>query len=485
MTLYLLKRSQLFMATVLIALLGFSFSLPGQEPPKPAQEQEEEAKEGGEKKKEAEEPAEEKDEDAEEPEESPYLAIVGGDVYTVTGGVVHGGTVLVKEDRILKVGKNISVPEGARTIDATGMHVYPGLVALNSSGIHTGGSKPEDSFRPYNLTLDLALAGGITSAQANGSVAKLTRGTLDGMFVREKVWLSLSYSTTAPSSRRRMRNEFLACRNYLREMDRYQAAKARGEEDLKEPDASKLNKGYLQLLQGQAQARFNANTVKDLMTVCEFLEEFPMKAVVFGAQEAWIVAPRLGRTGARVVVNPRSKRLSNQSLSRPSGWSIENARVLHDAGVEVAVLPSQTYISTGGITGRDLMTLPLEATFAIRGGLPQEQALRSITLIPAKVLGIGHRVGSIEAGKDADLIVTDGDLFDYRTFVQWTVVNGQVVYDKQEAPYFAHIRPRPEPTPQEVMDSIRKAAKKEEGDAEEEEGAEKPPDAPEKESGSK
>ncbi len=83
--------------------------------------------------------------------------------------------------------------------------------------------------------------------------------------------------------------------------------------------------------------------------------------------------------------------------------------------------------------------------------------MRAVTLDAAKILGLEDRVGSIEAGKDADLIICDGDLFHYRTFVQWSVVNGKVVYDKQTAPYFAHIRPRQANSLEEVLEEIERA----------------------------
>ena len=88
------------------------------------------------------------------------------------------------------------------------------------------------------------------------------------------------------------------------------------------------------------------------------------------------------------------------------------------------------------------MHLPIEVGFAIRGGLPEDAGLASVTTVPARLLGVSHRVGTLEVGKDCDLIVTDGDLLHYQTFVQYTVVDGDLVYDKQDELYFAHIRPR-------------------------------------------
>jgi adenine deaminase len=87
--------------------------------------------------------------------------------------------------------------------------------------------------------------------------------------------------------------------------------------------------------------------------------------------------------------------------------------------------------------------LTIEAGFAVRGGLPAKAALEAITIVPARMMGISHRVGSLEVGKDFDLLVTDGDLLHYATYVQWAYVDGRMAYDKEKELYYAHIRPRP------------------------------------------
>jgi hypothetical protein len=113
----------------------------------------------------------------------------------------------------------------------------------------------------------------------------------------------------------------------------------------------------------------------------------------------------------------------------------------------VAVVPASQGVDLGGIVGRDIMALPIEADFAVRGGLSEDAALASITSVPARILGINHRVGTLQVGKDCDLIVTDGDILHYETFVQYAVVDGKQVYDKEKELFFAHIRPRPVPEP--------------------------------------
>ncbi len=426
-------------------------SLPFQEPP--TGEEAEEAAPAAEEPAEA--PAEEA---AESAEESPWLAVVGGDVHTVTRGVIPEGTVLCRDGRIVAVGRDVRIPEGARVLRVDGMQVYPGLVAADSRGFVRGrGRDAVDSFDPFSLQVDLALTGGLTTVFGSGMVVKLTRGSLEGYAVRVAPFVTLNVSPTSPGGRRAARERFGKARDFLRELSDWQLRKDLGEDVGEAPEPEGVDEDALALLRGEKTARFNADDLKDLIAICEFLEEYPMESVVYGGREAWIVAGRLGRAGVRMVIHARDKRWADPDLNRPSGWSIENARILWEHGVEFAIVPAQASVSTMGIMGRDLMTLPIEADFAIRGGLPQEAALEAITLDAAKILGVDHRLGSIEPGKDADLVICDGDLFHYRTFVQWTVVDGRVVYDKQERPYFAHVRPRPEIAPEEALQALEEA----------------------------
>ena len=92
--------------------------------------------------------------------------------------------------------------------------------------------------------------------------------------------------------------------------------------------------------------------------------------------------------------------------------------------------------------GDDLMTFPLAGSYAIRGGLEEKDALKAITYWAAEMLGIGHRVGSLEEGKDADIIILDGNPFDYRTYVDYTIINGKILYDKSKSSFFKKI-PKP------------------------------------------
>ena len=105
----------------------------------------------------------------------------------------------------------------------------------------------------------------------------------------------------------------------------------------------------------------------------------------------------------------------------------------------------------------------------MRGGLPEQAALEAITIVPARMMGVSHRLGSIEVGKDCDLIVTDGDVLHYRTFVQYAIVDGRVMYDKQDELFFAHIRPRPEPEPEVEPDAGEEGGEDDETTSEDDE----------------
>jgi hypothetical protein len=201
------------------------------------------------------------------------------------------------------------------------------------------------------------------------------------------------------------------------------------------------------VLRNERMARFSASERGDLLGIARLAQEFGFRPVIQGGREAWIVADELGRAGATVILVPRERRWGDPLRVAEDGSSIENAAILHAAGCQVAVQASSSSIDLGGIAGRDLIALNLEAGFAIRGGLSNEAALQAITIVPARLMGADHRIGSLEVGKDADVLITDGDLLHYETFVQYAVVAGSVAYDKQDELYYAHIRPRNDGAP--------------------------------------
>jgi imidazolonepropionase-like amidohydrolase len=393
--------------------------------------------------------AQEDDEPADE-----WFVLQGGDVYTGTGAVLRGATVLSKNGKIDEIGYDLYIPEEAEILDVAGYRVYPGLVAIESRGLFGGSSDLANSVDPFSKNMILALSAGVTTARSSSEVAKLRAGHIDGLVLTTGVLPGLAYSKSNPAGKRALRQKFEAATRYLDDYAQWEIDKKQ-DKDLKEPSDKGVDSSILRYMRGEARPMFSASERTDLLEIARLAQKYGFRPIINGCQEGWIVADELGRAGASAIITARDRSTKAEQLVRTGGSSIENAAILHRAGVSVTIIPSSAGISLGGIVGRDLMHLTIEAGFAVRGGLSEKAALDGITIEPARLLGVESRVGSIEIGKDADMIVTDGDILHYQTFVQWAVVLGEVVYDKEAELFFAHIRPRPESSlsPEERVDS--------------------------------
>ncbi|MGB0715248.1 MAG: amidohydrolase family protein [Phycisphaerae bacterium] len=381
------------------------------------------------------------EEDDEEKEKDEYLLIKNAVIHTVSQGDLYHHHILAKNGKIIEINTEIDVPEGAEEIDADGFHVYPGLVAVRSGSV-LAGRNPGDNTDVFSLQQAIALAGGITTAVSDNTAANLTFGSIDDIVIKSELFERLRYSTNDPGSRRQIRADFEKVRQYLRDLEIYRDKK-KTNPDEEEPDKQWLRgkyKKYLSLLKGEKVALFAANQRNDILGVCRFVEQFGLRAVISGAVEGWTCAGEMARAGVGAIVTPRQRSAKNDRSNQPSGSSIENAAILHQHGVRIAVIPGNSSISLWGLAGRDLLQLNMEAAFAVRGGLSEQAALESITLNPARMLGIDHRVGSIEVGKDANFAITDGDMLHYMTHTRWAIVNGRVAYDKQKDTLYSHIR---------------------------------------------
>ncbi|RTZ89459.1 MAG: hypothetical protein DSY81_07610 [Bacillota bacterium] len=400
-------------------------------------------------------PAPEPEKEETEPEDpgGEYLVIVGATIHTVTGPVIRGGTVLCKDGKIISIGEDIVAPSDAEKIDASGHHLYPGLVAFRSSGL-VGSGEPEKTQDPFALGTVMGLAAGITSTWNGSRVCKLIRGEVSDLTLRNKAFTSISYVSRNPTGKRELREALEKVQEHLRELERYESDKKENPE-AKAPDDKWIRGVFAtarKLLTGKSIALTRASTIYDLREICELARRFEFEMIIEGAEEAWIEPGVLARCRASVVLTPRSRRDRDESRGAAGGSSIENARILYEHGVPVTIMPGSRGIALWGLAGRDLSHLPLEAAFAVRGGLSEEVAVESITIEPARLLGVADRIGSIEVGKDADFIIMDGDLLSYMSHVRWAVINGKIQYDKVEEGLLDHIRPAGEDEPEPPED---------------------------------
>lgn len=384
----------------------------------------------------------------------PATVIKGGDLYTITSGIIRNGTILIEDGRISHIGQNVEAPKNAKIIDARGKVVMPGLVAASGEvGVTGFGSinKISDSLDPFSNSVSLALASGVTTAflsrgrpssnnpiGGTNAVIKTTYGDLDNMLVKEPVAENVTFSSGQWLRKTNFLQNLRKAQNYLQKLDAYARSKDKNRK-LQEPKKPAAVDAYIRLLKRQLPARIQAMTAADILGALELVDEFGIKIIIEGAVEGWVVAEEIARRDVWVIITPRQKWRPNEDISGPSGSTLENAAILKKAGVKLAIIPTSPNFATWGIAGRDLITLPMEAAFAISGGLDEQTALEAITIAAAEIVGVSERVGSLQVGKDADIIILDGHPFHHKTFVEVTLINGEVLYEKAKSPYFAHI----------------------------------------------
>jgi imidazolonepropionase-like amidohydrolase len=371
-----------------------------------------------------------------------HLAIRGATVHTVTGPVLAGATVLCRDGKITAIGSDIQIPEGAEVIDAAGHHLYPGLVVAGGTQGLVGGGNPEDSTDVYSLGMTLGLAGGLTTVVSDNQAAKLTQGAVGDIVLKRNLFERISYTSRNPGGRRALREAFERVREHLRATAEYERRKA-ADPEAKKPDDKWIQGEYervLRLLEGRAVALVSAGEGHEILEACALAKLYGFKLVIEDAREGWTAASEMARSGASAIIMPRERVDPDERTGRPTGATTQNARILHEHGVPLAIATAG-YISLGGMAGRDLQHLPMEAAYAVRGGLSDEAALAAITIDAARILGVDDRIGSVEVGKDADFAIADGDILHYMTHVRWTVVNGRVAYDRMKDTLFDHIRP--------------------------------------------
>jgi len=422
----------------------------------------------------------------------PITCIVGGDVWTVTKGNFKGGIVIMQGTKILKVGgPDLKIPDGAKIIDAKGKVVTPGFIVTNASlgsGGLTGG-QIKDSLDPFSLSISLALSSGITSAFVAGgaggggfggrrggggarppaaggplstanAVIKMIEGDLDGMVAADPAIYTLSTGGGGGrgfggggrfpgagggangnlSTRWEIRDQFSRAKTYLDKMAQADADRKAGK-TVTNPTMPADAATILPLLRKERILRVTASTVSEIRWALKLVDDYGIKMVITPATEAWVIPDEIAKRNVLVTILSRDRSMPDERRNASSGANYDAAGILQKAGIHVALLPSDTSFSTGGELGRDLMTYPLEGAYAMRGGMDAQGALEALTITAAQTLGMEKRIGSLEEGKDADVVILSGDPLDYRSFVEKTFVNGKLLYDKANSTFFRDIKP--------------------------------------------
>ncbi|MCC9195735.1 amidohydrolase [Arthrobacter sp. zg-Y820] len=376
---------------------------------------------------------------------APVMAIVNAHVVPVTAPPFTG-TLLVADGKILDLGPDVRVPEGAQVLDAGGKWLLPGLVDAHTHlGVHEEGEgwagndtnemtdpvmagvRALDAVNPDDLGFDDALAGGVTAVNINPGSGNPIGGLAvalhtHGRYVEEMVLRSPSGLKSAlgenpkriysdkkqtPSTRLGtalvIRKAFMDAQNYL----------GKNDDDARDPQMDAL----AMVLRREIPWRQHAHRADDIGTALRLADEFGYDLVLDHGTEAHLLADVLAERGVPVLIGPLFTTRSKVELRRRS---MENPAKLAEAGVEISIITDHPVVP--------INFLIYQAALAMKEGLDRETALRSVTINPAKVLGLADRIGSLEAGKDADVVLWSGDPLDVmqRALTVW--IGGREVY---------------------------------------------------------
>src|SRR3954469_7805978 len=387
-----------------------------------------------------------------EPQHGPIL-LAGGDVYTVSGEVIHGGQVLFDEGRIVAVGKNVQAPSDLKRIDVTGKGVYPGLFASgNDLGLvevrsvrgttdaaETGELNPniraEVAINPDSELIPVARANGVllnltlpegSILPGSSAVLQLDGWTWQDLTLKAPAAIHVTWPSMGRQRARRSRQsddqQTPRADEQLKALDQafadaraYLAAKKSG----KKVDHDARWEAMVPLLEGELPLVVTADELRQIRAAVAFAQREKVKLVILGGYDAPLCADLLKEYDVPVIVNGIHRLPLRPDAPYDEPFTVPNR--LREAGVRYCITLSAR------CGGSDVRNLPYHAATAAAHGLPADEALKAITLYPAQILGCANRVGSIESGKDATLIVTDGDILETPTHVELAFVQGRQV----------------------------------------------------------
>lgn len=394
-------------------------------------------------------------------------AQTGGDTYairnarivTVTGPVIEKGTVVIAGGKITAVGADVQAPAGARVIDAAGLSVYPGMIDAggeiglteidsvagsvdtaeigdNNANIHV-----DVAIHPDSSHIGVTRVNGITtalSAPGGGLISgQSALINLDGWVPRDMIlktpvamhvnWpgglgqgsdFAVAGRGASTELRKEQDRQVENLKKILRTARAYADAKDARAKDASLPkqDVDLKMEALIPVVRGVMPVVINANIERDIKNALAFADEMKLKVIIAGGIEAYRVADQLKAKNIPVIIGP-VLRMPNRE-DDPYDAAFTNAGLLAKAGVKIA------FQTADSASARDL---PYHAGMAAAFGLPKEEALKAVTIYPAEIFGVADRIGSIEPGKVANLIITDGDPLEILTQVKQVFINGRQV----------------------------------------------------------
>ncbi|MFT3745816.1 MAG: amidohydrolase family protein [Pyrinomonadaceae bacterium] len=398
------------------------------------------------------------------------FAIVGAKIVPVSGPTIESGTVVIQNGKIAAVGAGASVPAGAERIDGKGLTVFPGMIdagtnlglveipqGLNASvdtsevGNINANAKAIKGIHPHSAHVNVTRVNGITTVMSyptgglvsgQGAVVNLNGSTQAEMAVVGEYGLVINFPRIAGGGGfggggggfggfgggqqqdfnelvRRRDTQVEELKKLFRAAEQYLKAREAYAKDKSLPYVA-TDQGYDSMepyIRGQKPIIFTAERERDIRGVAKFVADMKVKGVIVGGQEAWKAADVLKQNNISIIYT----NIYNLPVrdDDPYDYLFEAPSKMQAAGVKYC-------ISTGD-AGAEVRDLPYQAGLAAAFGLSKEDALKSVTLYAAEVLGVADKMGSLEVGKMANVVVADGDILDGRTNIKYMFIGGRMI----------------------------------------------------------
>ena len=400
------------------------------------------------------------------PPDSNSFMLKGGTVHTISGAVIENGSVLVRNGKIVGVGKNLAAPKDFKVIDISGEHVYPGMIdsasmiglekaseELPSDAEEIGLINPQlraaTAVNPDSDLIPITRANGVTSVvvmpqgdliAGQMSLIHLDGSSNDAMLVSKttSVYLKFPAIVTVPlrpheaddadedphtddtpepipyeQAKREYDEKMQTLHSFFDAARVYRRAKQSKSRDFK-PDLK--YEALLPVLEGATPMFVSAVREREIREAIAFADEQKIKIILADAYEAYKVLPLIKSHNIPVVLGPTFTYPLDRDEEYDRNYTI--AADLYKAGIKFAI---------GTFSAMASRNLPFQAAAAVPYGLPEDAAYKAVSLNAAEIFGLGKKLGSIDEGKSADLIVTDGDPLDVRTTVKMEFIDGKPV----------------------------------------------------------
>jgi imidazolonepropionase-like amidohydrolase len=404
------------------------------------------------------------------------FAIRNATIYPVTSAPIPNGTIVFSKGLITAVGANVNIPTDATVIDGTGLSVYPGMI---DSGTNIGLTEIDSvpgmvdsselgdinpnaaaavALNPHTEVIPVTRVNGVTnvltvpeggSISGQSALIQLSGWTPQEMIVKAPAAMHIRFprlrfgpfSDVAQEDeqekelRKSHTKQLDKLRDTIRDAQAYARAAAARQKDknVQRYDRDVVLEALVPVVEGRLPVVIHAQLARDIRAAIEFADEFKLKMILAGAQDVARVIPELKSRNIPVILGPILA--LPQREDDPYDLLFTNAKALNDAGIRFSIQTTDAH---------NVRNLPYNAGACAAFGLPKDVALKSVTIYPAEIFGVADRLGSLEAGKMANLILTDGDPLEIRTNVRRVFIAGEdLPMDSRHTLLYEKFRKRP------------------------------------------